>query len=175
MLHLLIHWPFFCFFQGRVEDRHHTPDTCSSDPQEPGLMLSKAQDMGFLRTYGKLNKWLNDVKGVMGLSKMCWVHIQFWGPVCTDPIFVSLSLGMPLSCSFMVNFRLVKGLDSATSYQNLTQTPWRLELNGEVPSKELCSEFSLPPSDWFCRGSARVPSAAIKCSLRAEETCPHIY
>ena len=103
VLHLLIHWPFLFFFQGKVEDRHHTPDTCSSGPQESGPMLSKAHDMGFLRTYGKLNKWLNDVKGVMGLSKMCWVHIHFWGPVRTDPFFCALSLGMPLSSSFMVD------------------------------------------------------------------------
>ena len=62
-------------------------------------------------------KWCQTCDG----DKMCLVHIQFWGPVRADPIYGALSLGMPLSSSFMVHFWkvMVKGLDSATCYQIL--------------------------------------------------------
>ena len=104
----------------------------------------KAHDMGFLRTYGKLNKWLNDVKGVMGLSKMTSnfkvqdAQIQFsfhWVWVCLYRVV-----------SWLISdwWKVLIVPPSTTTYQNLTQTPWRWELNAEVPSKELCSEFSLP-------------------------------
>ena len=114
---------------------------------------------------------------------MCLAHIQFWGPVCADPIFGALSLGMPLSSSYMVHFWkvIVKGLDSATCYQIL--------INFDTSTMKIrahqCSTFEgivfwvLPTvkakdSDRFCTVSARVSSAAIKCSLRAEETCRRI-
>ena len=116
--------------------------------KSPARCSQKAHDMGFLRTCGKLNKWLNDVKGVMGLSKMCWVHIQFWGPVRIDPFFfwrwvwVGPYRLVPWWISDWWKVLIVP--PSTTTYQDLTQTPSRWELNGEVPSKELCSEVSLP-------------------------------
>ena len=92
-------------------------------------------------------------------------------------------LGMPLSSSFMVHFWkvMVKGLDSATCYQILIN----FDTNTMKIRAHQCSTFEgivfwvfptvkAKDSDRFCTVSARVSSAAIKCSLRAEETCRHI-
>ena len=60
----------FVFFPGQSRRQASYAGHMLQWPTRARPHALKAHDMGFLKTYGKLNKWLNDVKGVMGLSKM---------------------------------------------------------------------------------------------------------
>ena len=168
MLYFLIHWPFLFFFQGRVEDRHHAPDTCASGSQEPSPMLSKAHDMGFLRTYGKLNKWLNDVKGVMGTR--CVGYTSNFEVLYAQ---VHFSVRWVWVCPYRVVSWLISDWWKVLIVPPVTKIWHKHHEDGSSTLKYLRRNCVLSSpyrqSEGFCTVSARVPSAAIKCSFGAEE------
>ena len=133
----------------------------------------KAHGMGFLRTCRKFNKWLNDVKGVMG-TRCVVVHIQFWGPVRIDPFFFWRWVWV---CPYRVVSWLISDWWKVLIVPPVSKI-WHKHHEDRSSTVKFLRRncvLSSPYRDCFCRGSARVPSAAIKCSLRAEETCRHIH
>ena len=109
-------------------------------------------------------------------DKMCLAHIQFWGPVCADPIFGALSWVCP--------YHVVTWFISEKWWWKVLIVPpvtkfWHKHHEDQSSPvqylrRNCVLSFPYRQSEGFCTVSARVSSAAIKCSLRAEETCRHI-
>ena len=110
------------------------------------------------------------------MGTMCLVHIQFWGPVRADPIFGAVSWVCP--------YHLVSWFISEKWWWKVLIVPpvtkfWHKHHEDQSSPvqylrRNCVLSFPYRQSEGFCTVSARLSSAAIKCSLRAEETCRHI-
>ena len=125
-----------------------------------------ALKMGFLRTYKKLNKWLNDVKGVMGTRcvgytsnfevQYAQIHVPVpWVWVCPYRLVLW----------FFAEWWKVLIVPPVTKIWDEHHEDWSSTVKYLRGNCVLSSHYH--QSDWFCTVSARVPSATIKCSFES--------